>query len=94
MSHGKPCEHFYFSTVQIPMVPSCFHYNTSDTCCVCTLNHKLHASDIEYLIVFIVFITHYYTNIGLMWQVMLAVSIDIYTFIHTCQVLIQFQIVR
>ena len=61
----------------------CFHYNTSDVCCSCTLNHKLHAPDVEYLIVFIVFITHYYAHIGLMWQMVLAVSIHIYTFLFT-----------
>ena len=83
---GKPCEHFYFSTVQIPVVPVVFITTRLMLAVrVCTLNHKLHASDVEYLIVFIVFITHNYTHIGLMWQVVLAVSryLDIYTFLFT-----------
>ena len=37
---------------------------------------------IPYCIMFIVFITHY-TDIELLWQVVLAVSIDIYTFLFT-----------
>ena len=88
MSHGKPCEHFYFSTVQIPVVLVVFITTRLMLAVrVCTLNHKLHASDVEYLIVFIIHTLDCHGKKCWLY-------LDIYTFIHTCQVLIQFQIIR